>query len=65
MSQLSKAGFSVDTAKAFLPVVLNFMKDKLSPETMKAVEAALPGVSNLIGGVDTGGLFSKVKKLFG
>lgn len=65
LSQFSKAGFSIDTAKTFLPVVFTFLKDKLPPETMKQVENAIPGLSNLLGGLDDAGLFGKIKKLFG
>ena len=65
ISQFSKAGFSMDTAKTFLPLVFTFLKDKLSPDTMKQVENAIPGLSNLLGGVDAGGLLGKVKKFFG
>ena len=64
ISQFSKAGFSMDTAKAFLPVLLGFLQTKLSPETMKQIEGAIPGLTNLLGGADAGGMFGKIKKLF-
>ncbi len=65
VSQFSKAGFSLDTAKTFLPLVLTFLQSKLSPDTMKQVETAIPGLSNLPGGADAGGLLGNVKKFFG
>ena len=65
LSQFAKAGFSIDTAKTFLPVLFSVLKERLPPETMKQVENTIPGLSNLLGGTDTTGLFGKVKKLFG
>lgn len=67
VSQFSKAGFSIDSAKAFLPVILGFLKSKVSPDTMKQIEGALPGLSNLLSGLEggeAGGLLGKVKKMF-
>jgi hypothetical protein len=48
VSQFSKAGFSVDTVKAFIPVVLTLLKDRLSPDLMKQIDSALPGVSTFM-----------------
>jgi len=64
ISQFSKAGFSLDSAKAFIPVVLNLLKDKLSPEIMKQIEGGVPGLSSVLGGGDTGGILGNIKKMF-
>jgi len=50
ISQFSSAGFSVETAKSFIPIALSALKDRISPETMQQVDAALPGVSSLLAG---------------
>jgi hypothetical protein len=58
-SQLTKVGFSADSAKAFLPVALGLLKDNVSLDTMKQIEGTLPGFSDLSGGLegaDTRGL---------
>ncbi len=65
MTQFSKAGFSMDTVKTFLPVALQLLKDKLSPETMKLVEGAVPGISSLLGNTDiASGVLGKLKNMF-
>jgi len=64
ISQFSKAGFTLDSAKAFIPVAIGLLKDKLPPETIKQVENAVPGLSSLLSDKDAGGLLGKVKNLF-
>jgi uncharacterized protein (DUF2267 family) len=65
ISQFSKAGFSMDSVKSFLPAALGLLKDKISPDTMKAVEGALPGLSTFMGEATVGGgLLDKIKKMF-
>jgi hypothetical protein len=53
ISQFSTAGISAETAKAFIPIALSALKDRVSPETMKYIDAALPGVTNLLAGENT------------
>ena len=53
ISQFSKAGFTVESAKSFIPIALNLLKDKISPDLMKQIDTALPGVSNLLAGEKT------------
>lgn len=63
VSQFSKAGFSLDAVKSFLPVAFGLIKDKLPPDTLKQIEGAIPGLSSLAGG-EGGGIMDKIKKLF-
>jgi hypothetical protein len=66
ISQFSNAGVSVDTAKAFIPIALNALKERISPETMKQIDAALPGVASLLSGEKNSGgnPLDSLKKLF-
>ena len=50
ISQFSIAGFTLENAKAFIPVALDYFKENLSPETMVHIDNALPGVSALLRG---------------
>lgn len=61
VSQFSKAGFSADAMKAFLPVVLGLLKDKLPPEVMKLVGSVAPGAGDASAGPD---ILGSLKKLF-
>ena len=63
VGQFSKAGFSMDTAKAFLPVLLQFLQTKLSADTMKGVEQSIPGLGDLLGGQGNS-ILGKLSKLF-
>ena len=64
VTQFSKAGFTLDSTKAFVPVVIGLLKDKLPPETIKQVEGAVPGLSSLLSDTDAGGLLGKIKNMF-
>ena len=48
-TRLGQHGFSPDQLKAFLPKVLEFFKDKLSPEVLGMVEKLVPGLSEVAG----------------
>ena len=48
-TRLSQHGFSPDQLKAFLPKVLEFLKDKLPPEVLQMVEKLVPGLSEVAG----------------
>ena len=64
VSQFSKAGFTLETAKAFIPVAMNLLREKLPADTLKQVESAIPGLSGLLSQTDSGSLVGKIKKLF-
>lgn len=61
LSGFSKAGFTQDTVKAFIPAALNFLKSSVPPETMKQIENSLPGLNNLFGSANVGGFLGKLK----
>ena len=48
-TRLGQHGFSPDQLKAFLPKVLEFLKDKLPPEALQMVEKLVPGLSEVAG----------------
>ncbi|MDH3252601.1 MAG: DUF2780 domain-containing protein [Ignavibacteria bacterium] len=64
VGQFSKAGFSMDSAKAFLPVVFGFLKNKVSADAMKGVEQNIPGLGDLLGGGEGSSFLGKISKLF-
>ena len=66
ISQFSTAGFSVESAKTFIPIALNLLKDNMSPDLMKQIDTALPGVSALLSGEKTSSTnpIDALKKLF-
>lgn len=64
LNNFSTAGFSADTLKMFIPVILGLLKSKLSPEIMTKVESSIPGISSLAGNSLASGLLSKAKSIF-
>jgi hypothetical protein len=48
-TRLGQLGFSPDQLKAFLPKVLEFLKDKLPHEALQIVEKLVPGLSEVAG----------------
>ncbi|MDH4069681.1 MAG: DUF2780 domain-containing protein [Ignavibacteria bacterium] len=50
LSNFSQAGFSMESAKAFMPVAITLLKNYLSPDLMKKIDDSVPGLSSLIGG---------------
>jgi len=63
MKNFGQIGFNADTVKAFLPLAMDLLSKKLSPDIMKAVEKQIPALSSLAGGADQGGLLSRLKKM--
>ncbi|MDH4068900.1 MAG: DUF2780 domain-containing protein [Ignavibacteria bacterium] len=63
ISNFSKAGFTMDTAKVFIPVAINLLKDKLSPELMSKVSELVPS-GLLSGGTGKASPVDQIKKLF-
>jgi hypothetical protein len=53
ISQFSQAGFSLENAKAFIPVALDYLRNNISPDAMTKIDNALPGVSALLAGENT------------
>ena len=64
LSQFSTAGFSLETAKRFLPPLLSYLSQKVSPDTVKQIEQAVPGISQLAGPSEAGGFLGKLSRLF-
>jgi hypothetical protein len=64
ISDFSAAGLSLESAKEFLPVVLNYIKEHGSADTVKSIEQHIPGLVNLVKGADAGDFLGKLKKLF-
>lgn len=50
LSNFSQAGFSMESAKAFVPVAFSLLKNYLSPDLMKKIDDSVPGLSSLLGG---------------
>ena len=63
ISKFSQAGFSVEGAKSFIPIALSVLKDEVSPDLVQHIDAALPGVSTLLSGEQTGQT-NPIRKLF-
>ena len=64
VSNFSKAGFSLDMVKQFLPVAFDFLKNNISSEKLSKISGAIPGLDGLLGGSKSGGLMGKLSKLF-
>ena len=64
ITNFSKAGFSLDMVKQFLPVAFNYLKNNMSTESIAKISSAIPGLDTLLGGSKSGGLMGKLSKLF-
>ncbi|MDH3251911.1 MAG: DUF2780 domain-containing protein [Ignavibacteria bacterium] len=64
VSRFSRAGFSIDTLRVFLPAALSLLRERVSPEVMKQIEVGLPGMTSVLGGPDPRGLMDKFKDMF-
>ena len=65
LSNFTKAGFTMESAKAFIPVAIGLLQKHLSPDLMKKIDESIPGVSGLLGG--SGGSsnpLDSLKKMF-
>ena len=63
-SSLGSAGFSLDAAGRFIPVVLSVIKGSLSPTIMQQMTGAVPALAGLMSsGGDAQSLASTLKKL--
>jgi hypothetical protein len=52
-TRLGQHGFSADQLKAFLPHVLDLLKDKLPPEALAKIEGLVPGLSEVAASGDS------------
>jgi hypothetical protein len=48
-TRLTEHGFSADQLKAFVPRVLEYLKDLVPPEILKKIEGLIPGLSEVAG----------------
>ena len=64
ISMFSKAGFSADSVKSFLPAVFSALTSSGSGGVMDKISNAIPGLSGMLGDEKSGGFMGKVTKLF-
>ncbi len=64
ISMFSKAGFSLDMVKQFLPVVFDYFKTNGSSQLVESISSAVPGLSSYLGDSGKNGIMGKLSNLF-
>jgi hypothetical protein len=64
LSQLTRAGFSLDAVQKFLPVAIGLLRANLPPELMRHVERSIPGLGNISRPTGPAGLIDRLRNLF-
>lgn len=64
LSQLTRAGFSLDAVQKFLPAAVGLLRANLPPELMRHVERSIPGLGNISRPTGPAGLIDRLRNLF-
>ncbi len=64
VSLFSKAGFSLDMVKQFLPAVFDYIKTNGSESLVQNITKAIPELSSFLGDSDDGSILGKISKFF-
>jgi len=64
LSQLTRAGFTLDAVQKFLPAAVGLLRTNLSPELMRQVERSIPGLGNISRPTGPAGLIDRLRNLF-
>lgn len=64
LSQLTRAGFTLDAVQKFLPAAVGLLRANLHPELMRHVERSIPGLGNISRTTGPAGLIDRLRNLF-
>ncbi len=64
ISTFSKAGFSLDMVKQFLPVVFDFIKTNGSSSLLQNITESIPELSSFLGDSKDGNILGKISSFF-
>ncbi len=64
VSQFSKAGFSIDMVKQFIPVVFDYIKTNGSGALLQNITKAIPELSSFLGNSDDKSMLGKISSFF-
>jgi hypothetical protein len=64
LSQLTHAGFTMQSIRTFLPAAVGVLRANLPPELMRHIERSIPGLDNISRPTGPAGLIDRLKNLF-